>query len=564
MLKSKKMKFAALMLAAGLAGSILAGCAKSSSNNQTSTKTPQVLRYNLGADPKTIDPGVNDSVEGGTVAVNNFEGLTSIDINEKVVPGVAEKWDVSSDGLKYTFHLRKNAKWSDGKAVTAKDFEYAWKRALDPKTASPYSYQLYYLLNGQGYNESALKDAEKTPGVKTATADEVGVKATDDYTLDVTLQSSTPYFLSLTAFPTYMPVRKDIVDAHPTDWATKGETYIGNGPFQLKDWKAKDKMTFVKNANYWNKDSVKLDTLEFSLLDQESSYMSAFNSNQIDYIEAPPSEQIPTLVKNGTAKILPYLGTYYYSYNVSPDAAKINPAAAKVLSNVKVRQAISFAIDRTTLVNDITKGGQQPATSFVPKGIMDADGKDFKKKDYYSATADVEKAKQLLADAGYPNGQGIPELEIEYNNGQGHQDIATAIQDMLKKIGVNVKLKSVERKVQLADTTDHKYSAIARNGWIADYADPMTFLDMWTSKSGNNVAGYANADYDKLIAQAKSEGDAAKRMTLLHQAEDILIGDMPIIPLYEYTNVVCVKPYVKDVHKSPLGMVYFNQTYIQK
>lgn len=563
MLKSKKTKFLALMMAVGLIGSVFAGCGKKSDTG-SAKKTEQKLVYNLGADPQTIDPGINDSVEGGTVAVNNFEGLTSIDLNEKVVPGVAEKWDVSSDGLKYTFHLRKNAKWSDGKAVTAKDFEYSWKRALDPATASPYSYQLWYLKNGQGYNESSLPADQKTPGIKAATKDEVGVKATDDYTLEVTLEYSTPYFLSLTAFPTYMPVREDIVTAHPTDWATKGETYIGNGPFQLKEWAAKDKMTFVKNSNYWNKDKVKLNTLVFKLLDQESSYMAAFNSNQIDYIESPPSEQIPTLVKNGTAKILPYLGTYYYSFNVSKDAAKVDPAVAKVLSNVKVRQAISLAVDRNTLVNDVTKGGQKPATSFVPAGILDADSKDFKKKDYYQPAADVEKAKQLLSEAGYPEGKGIPELEILYNTGQGHQDIATAVQDMLKKIGINVKLKSVERKVQLADTNAHKYPAMARNGWIADYADPMTFLDMWTSKSGNNVAGYSSAEYDKLIAQAKAELDSAKRMSLMHQAEDVLMNDMPIIPLYEYTNVVCIKPYVKNVHKSPLGMVYFNETFVQK
>lgn len=545
MLKSKKSKVFAVVLALGVASSMLAGCSKKSDNNAASTKSvPQVLRYNIGADPKTIDPGLNSSVEGGTVIVNAFEGLTNIDANEKVIPGVATTWDVSKDGTKYTFHLRKDAKWSDGKGVTAKDFEYAWKRALAPETASDYAYQLYYLKNGEAYNN------------KKASKDDVGVKATDDYTLEVTLEAPTPYILSLFAFPTYMPLRQDIVDAHPTDWATKPETYVGNGPFKLKLWAPKDKLEFVKNDNYWDKANVKLDTIDYGVLDNETSYMNAFTSGQLDFIEAPPSEQIPTLLANKTAAIYPYLGTYYYSFNLSD-------AGAKVLKDVKVRKAITLAIDRTTLVKNITKGGQLPATAFVPNGIKDQSGKDFKTKDYIKATADVAQAKQLLTDAGYPDGKGFPSIEIMYNSGQGHQDIATAIQDMLKtNLGITVTLRNVERKVQLDETSKKKYPAMARNGWIADYADPMTFLDMWTTDSGNNVSGYSNPDYDKLISQAKAEGDQTKRMTEMHQAEDLLMNDMPIIPLYFYTNVVCIKDYVKDVHKSPLGMVYLNKTYI--
>ncbi|MCM8711988.1 peptide ABC transporter substrate-binding protein [Clostridium sp. SYSU_GA19001] len=556
MLKNKKNRIISLVLTVALAGSVMAGCASKSSEPGKAggaATSQQILRYNLGADPKTIDPGLNSSVEGGTVIVNAFEGLTNIDSKEQVVPGAAEKWDISPDGLKYTFYIRKDAKWSDGQPVKAQDFEYAWKRALDPDVASEYAYQLYYLKNGQKYNE------------KKANKDEVGVKAVNDTTLEVTLENSTPYFLSLTAFPTYMPLRQDIVEKDKEGWATKGETYIGNGPFKMKEWRPKDKMVFEKNPNYWNKDKVKLETIEYTLIDQETSYMSAFNAGQIDYIESPPTEQIPTLLANKTAQVFPYLGTYYYSFNISKDADKIDPAVAKVLKDVRVRKAISLAIDREALVKNVTKGGQNPATSFVPKGIAEAAGKDFKSKDYYKSTADVETAKKLLAEAGYPDGQGIPTLEILYNSGQGHQDIATAVQDMLKKnLGINVTLRNVERKVQLDETSNHKYPAIARNGWIADYADPMTFLDMWTSTSGNNVAGYNNPEYDKLIEQAKSESDSAKRMALMHQAEDILMNDMPIIPLYEYTNIACIKPYVKNVHKSPLGMVYFNETYIEK
>ncbi|QAT39941.1 peptide ABC transporter substrate-binding protein [Clostridium sp. JN-9] len=556
MLKGKKAKFAALAMTFVLAGSVFAGCGKSGTSGKGAD---QVVKYNLGAEPKTIDPGLNSSVEGGNVIENTFEGLTDIDSKEQVIPGVAEKWEVSQDGLKYTFHLRKNAKWSDGKPVKAQDFEYAWKRALDPKTASDYAYQLFYLKNGEAYNGSADPNAAKK-----ATADQVGVKATDDYTLEVTLENPTPYFLSLMAFPTYMPLRKDVVEKDPKGWSLKGETYIGNGPFKMKDWKPKDSINLVRNDNYWDKDKVKLTAITMKMIDQETSYMSAFKSGQLDYIEAPPAQEIPSLLKDGTAKVYPYLGTYYYSFNVSNNIDSINKDVAKAIKNVKVRKAISLAIDRTSLVNNVTKGGQRPATSFVPKGITLKDGSDFKTKDYYKAAADVAQAKQLLAEAGYPDGKGFPTIELLYNSGQGHQDLAQAIQDMLKKnLGINITLRNVERKVQLDVTSKHQYQ-MARNGWIADYADPMTFLDMWVTGGGNNAAGYSNPEYDKLIAAAKAEIDTTKRTADLHQAEDILMNDMPIIPIYEYTNVACIKDYLKGVHKSPLGFVFFKDAYIQK
>ncbi|WP_010240803.1 peptide ABC transporter substrate-binding protein [Clostridium arbusti] len=547
MLKSKKSRLCALVMSAVIVGTLLGGCGSKSST----TKSEQKITFNLNADPKTIDPALNSSVEGATVIANAFEGLLDVDSKNQPIAGVASKWDITDGGKHYTFHLRKEAKWSDGKPVKAQDFEYAWKRALAPETASDYAYQLYYLKGGEAYNQGK------------ASVDQVGVKATDDYTLDVDLENATPYFLGLMSFPTYMPVRKDIVDAHPKDWAIKGATYVSNGAFKLQDWKPKDSLNFVKNTNYWNAKNIKLDTLKYTVLDQETSYLSAFQSSQIDMIYAPPAEQIPTLLKNGTAKTYANLGTYYYSFNLAPDAAKINPDAAKVMQNPKVRQAISLAIDRTKLVKDVTKGGQNPATSFVPKGIT-IDGKDFKDKEYYKPTADVAQAKQLLAEAGYPDGKGLPSLEVIYNNGQGHQSIAQAVQDMLKKnLNINITLRSVERTVQLNDTTKHQY-IMARNGWSADYADPMTFLDMWVTGAGNNVAGYSNPDYDKLIDAAKGETDVAKRTTEMHEAEDILMKDMPVIPLYEYNYVVCEKNYVKGVNVSPLGFFYFQNAYVQK
>jgi oligopeptide transport system substrate-binding protein len=554
MLKSKKSKLLALAMTLALAGSLFAGC-----GNQNSANSSQTITYNINAEPKTIDPGLSNSIEGGQVIVNAFEGLLDLDKNGQPVPGVAEKWDVSKDGLHYVFHLRKDAKWSDGKPVTAHDFEYAWKRALDPKTASQYAYQLYYLKNGEAYNNSADPKATNK-----ATADQVGVKAVDDYTLDVTLESPTPYFLSLMSFPTYMPVRKDIVEKHPNSWATKASTYISDGPFMLKDWKLKDSLVLVKNPNYWDAKNIKLNTLVLKTLDQATSYYAAFKTGQIDIIDYPPRQETPQLIKNGTAKVYPYLGTYYYDLNISGNLNSSNPAVAKALNDVRVRKALTLAIDRTKLTKDITKGGEIPATGFVPNGIKETATTDFKQKDYFPAAGDVAQAKKLLADAGYPDGKGFPKMTIIYNTDQAHQDIAQAIQDMWKKnLGIQVDLRNVERKVQLTMMSNHNFQ-IVRDGWIADYADPMTFLDMFTSNSGNNYSGYSNPAYDKLIASAKAEPDAAKRMALMHQAEDMLMNDMPIIPLYYYTLVSCQKSYVKDVVRSPLGFDYFRTSYIQK
>lgn len=539
MLKSKVSKMLVLGLAVILSASVLVGCGSSS---KTASK---VIKVNLGADPKTIDPGLNNSVEGSHVIVNAFEGLTNLDKDEKVIPGVAEKWEVSTDGTKYTFHLRDNAKWSDGQAVKAKDFEYAWKRALKPETASEYAFQLYYVKNGEAYNTGK------------ATADQVGVKAVDDKTLEVTLEAPCPYFLSLMAFPTYMPVRQDVVDKNPTGWATKPETYISNGPFTMKELKMKDSINFVKNTNYWNASSVKLDGIEFKVLDQATSYLSAFKTGQLDMIDKPPVQEIPNLLKDGTAVSLPYLGTYYYDFNISANAANVNAAAAKALSDVRVRKALSLAIDRTELVTKVSMGGEKPATSFVPSGVSDTSGNKFKNKAYYGTTADVEQAKKLLAEAGYPNGQGFPTLELIYNTNQGHQSMAVAIQDMWKKnLGVNITLRNLERKVQLTEANKHNY-VMNRDGWIADYNDPMTFLDIFTTTNGNNYAGYNNPAYDKLITDAKHETDIAKRTAMLHQAEDMLMNDMPIIPIYEYTEVVCMNKKLTGVHVSNLGFFIF-------
>lgn len=562
----KKTRIMALIMTAIMTGTLLLGCTKTKGNEGEKpgdSNTPvveetveQKIVYNLGADPKTIDPQLNSAVDGSTIIHNAFEGLMREDENSKIVPGTAEKYEVSDDGTVYTFHIRKDAKWSDGKPVVAGDFEYAWKRALNPKVAAEYAYQLFYIKNGAAYYNQ-----EKVGG-KVATAEDVGVKVIDDNTLEVTLESPVPYFLSLAAFPTYFPVRKDIIEGNEEKWTLKPDTYISNGPFKMSEWKEKESITFVKNENYWDAKNVKLETLEVKLIDDQITYLNAFKSGEIDVIESPPQAEIPTLLDEGTAKIYPYLGTYFYVINVSDKAKDVDPKAAEALSNPKFRKALSLAIDRQLIVDKVAQGGQAPATSYVPAGILDSIGEEFQ-KDYSSKGANIEEAKKLLEEAGYPNGEGAPTITFTFNTDQGHQNIAQAVQDMWKtNLGINVELKNEEWAV-FQDTRNNFQYSMARHGWIADYNDPMTFLDMWTTGNGQNNAGYSNKEYDKLIAQAKVELDDAKRTELLHKAEDILMDESPIIPLYYYTNVLCIDKNVKGTYKSPLGQMEFRDAYVE-
>ncbi len=562
----KKTRIMALIMTAIMTGTLLLGCTKTKENEGEKTgdgNTPvveetveQKIVYNLGADPKTIDPQLNSAVDGSTIIHNAFEGLMREDENSKIVPGTAEKYEVSDDGTVYTFHIRKDAKWSDGKPVVAGDFEYAWKRALNPEVAAEYAYQLFYIKNGAAYYNQ-----EKVGG-KVATAEDVGVKVIDDNTLEVTLEAPVPYFLSLAAFPTYFPVRKDIIEGNEEKWTLKPDTYISNGPFKMSEWKEKESITFVKNENYWDAKNVKLETLEVKLIDDQITYLNAFKSGEIDVIESPPQAEIPTLLDEGTAKIYPYLGTYFYVINVSDKAKDVDPKAAEALSNPKFRKALSLAIDKQLIVDKVAQGGQAPATSYVPAGILDSIGKEFQ-KEYSSKGANIEEAKKLLAEAGYPNGEGAPTITFTFNTDQGHQNIAQAVQDMWKtNLGINVELKNEEWAV-FQDTRNNFQYSIARHGWIADYNDPMTFLDMWTTGNGQNNAGYSNKEYDKLIAQAKVELDDAKRTELLHKAEDILMDESPIIPLYYYTNVLCIDKNVKGTYKSPLGQMEFRDAYVE-
>lgn len=547
---SKVKKLCAVALAATLGMSILTGCG-SKNNGEAGTASKQEVTYNIGADPRTLDPALCTDTTGSTVLSNAFVGLCELDENEKAIKGDAESWDISPDGLTYTFHLKKDLKWSNGDPLTAKDYEYEWKRLLNPETASEYSYQLLYLKGADAYNTGK------------GTADAVGVKATDDNTLVVTLEAPTPYFLELTAQSYYFPVNQKVVESNK-NWATDASTLVSNGPFKFTDYKIKDQIVLEKNENYYDKDSVKLDKLTMKLVGEETSAWASYKSGQFDVVDTVPKSDVQAALKDGSAKSFPNLATYFLSLNVSDKAKEVDPNAAKALSDPNVRKALNLAIDRQLIVDNVTKAGQIPAHGIVGKGIIDPDGKDFTDKTtYFDPKGNVEEAKKLLAEAGYPDGQGFPQLVLLYNPESGHGDTMQAIQDMWKtNLGIDVQLQSQEWKVFLSTRVAKQYE-IARDGWNADYVDPMTFLDMFQSTSAQNNCGYNNPKFDEVIDKAKKEIDPAKRFDLLHQAEDMLMADMPVIPLYYYTKTIGIKDSVKGVRVSVMNTLYFKNAYVE-
>lgn len=500
-----------------------------------------VMDVTVASEPETIDPALNSAVDGAIILQHSFEGLIRW-VNDgngvaELAPGVAESWDVSEDGTEWTFHIREDAKWSDGEPVTANDFVYAWNRLVDPATGADYEYMLDMV---KGYDEK-----------------ELAIEAVDPATFKVTLSGFCPYFEEICAFPATFPVREDIV-ADNEQWTQSPETYIGNGPYVMEEWMHNSKITFVKNENYHNVDNVKCDKIVFHLMDDENSILAGYRSGELDFVEKAPSEEIPGLLASGEMVLDPYIGTYFVCFNTQKAP----------FDDARVREAFSLVIDRDFIANTVTASGEVPAGGFVPAGINDAEGNpDFRTVggDYYSVDpadyeANCEKARELLKEAGYENGEGFPLVEYLYNTNENHKAIGEALQNMWQnELGVTVSLENQDWNVFLTERKAGNFS-IARHGWIADYNDPMTFVDMWMTGGGNNDAQYNNPEFDKLVKAAKEEQDPAKRMELMHEAEDMAVGeDWIVAPLYFYTNKRMMKPNIEGIYYTPLGYYMFDQ-----
>ena len=562
-------KFLALALASVMAVSV-AACGSSSSTNDTSAAdssttteaadtTASADGYNLAvclaSEPMTIDPALNSAVDGAIMANHMFEGLVKWVDNgsgeAELAPGQAESWEktVNDDGtVTYAIKMRDGIKWSDGKDVTAGDFEYSWKRLADPATAADYCYMIDMV---QGYAEVADGSADK---------DTLGIKAVDDKDLEITLSYDCPYFEEIMAFPATFPVRQDIVEGNE-EWTYSPETYIGNGAYKMVEWSHNAYILTEKSETYYDYEKLGPDTIKYTLLDDNNAMLAAFNSGELNFIMNFPTDEMANYLASGQITVAPYIGTYYVCFNTEDE----------VFSNPLVRQAFSLVIDRNYIVENVSQSGEVPATGYVPSGVYDAEGAngdDFRTVggEYYSVSADdyqanCDKARELLAEAGYPNGEGFPAVEYMYNTDDRHKAIAEALQNMWQtELGVTVNLSNQDWNVFLKSRKDGDFQ-IARNGWIADYNDPCSFLDMWYTGGGNNDAQYSNPEYDALIDAAKATSDQTERMAAFHKAEDLLIGqDSVLAPIYFYTNPYMLSDNISGMYYTPLGYFFFGYT----
>ena len=528
------LKFTAHLLLAAALLAAFSGCGRS-------LRRADLVFIN-GAEPELLDPALVTAQASSRVMYAIFEGLTAFGPNSKVEPGVAERWDISPDGLHYTFHLRSTSVWSNGDPVVAGDFVYSWRRTLAPETACEYASQLYYVHNAQAINEGKIKDPTQ-----------LGATAPDDHTVEVTLDNPTPYFLDLCAFSTLLPVHRPTVEKYQ-DWSSKAEHFVGNGPYRLVEWRVLDRVRLAKNPRYWNASAVKLQTIDILPSAKPNTAFNLYYTGVADLMMdkgLAPTGLLNELRKRPDFHVAPFLGNYFIRYNV----------ARKPFNDVRVRLAFSMAVDKQLLTEKITRAGELPAYSFTPPGTGD---------DYQPGPGldrNPERARQLLAEAGYPGGKGFPIVYYLYKGDSDlDRDIAVELQGMYaRELGVNMQLQAQEWTVYLKTQSNLDYD-LCRSSWVADYNDPNTFLNMFVTNDGNNRTGWSNAEYDQRIAAAGREVDPKKRYDIFRAAEhQLVVEEMPICPLYYYVGIQFydpeklggIEPNLLDEH--PLKHIYWKK-----
>ena len=510
---------------------LLSSCGKNDSPQaQTKSSGPveQIVHIGNGTEPQDLDPHTVSGVPEHHIITALIEGLVVPDPKDvghvKVLPGVAEKWDVSPDGTTYTFHLRSNSKWSNGEMVSAQDFIKSYKRQLTATLASEYAYMLFIVKGAEDFYSGKLKNF-----------DEVGFKALDDHTLQVQLRAPTPYFLPLLTHYSWYPLHLPTIEKYGkvyergNTWTLPGH-FVGNGPFLLAEWKQNQIIIVKKNPDYWDAANVKLKEIHFHPIESEDTEERAFRTGQLHISNTVPGSKIPVYKKEHPDWLMieDYFGNYFYRVNVTKPP----------LNDKRVRRALAMCIERKPIVERITRADQKPAYNLVPAiaGLYKCDPQ---------FSEDVAAAQKLLAEAGYPGGKGFPKTEILFNTLETHRSIAEAIQQMWKKhLGIDVELVNQEWKVYMDSQRQMTYQ-VCRGSWIGDYPDPNTFLEMWVTGGGNNQTGFSNPEYDRLIKEAGLSADSKARMEILHKAELLLMDEMPIIPIYFYTRNFLQKPNVK-------------------
>ena len=489
-----------------------------------------VLHLNIHAEPLSLNPGDATDVTSFLLLKSLMEGLTRVEQDGTPREAGAKTIDVSDDLKTYTFTLR-DYKWTNGDPVTAQDYEYAWKWVLDPSNEAPYAYQLYSILNAK-----KAKAGE-------AALEEVGIKAVNEKTLVVTLTNPTPYFLELTAFPTFYPINKRNAEANPA-WHTEAVDYVGNGPFTLKEWTHGVNVVMERNADYWDADTVKMDRVEMAIIEDIDMELRMFKDGELDWAGSPfselPTDALPELESEGEVTTMPIAGTYIFKFNTQKPP----------FNNANIRKAFAYAIDRKMIVEDILQGGQIPAMAYVPPTVFQENQQGLFKDN------NVEEAKKLLAQGMKELGiTELPAIELSYNTNEAHAKLSQAIQDMWEqRLGAEVTLSNAEWEVHLENVRKGNYH-VSRMSWLGDFNDAINFLEMYTQPEGNNNTYWTNKKYNELIFKSFTEADAIARQQLMKDAETILLNEMPIIPIYYYTYSYVMNDRVKDVYIDGLGNV---------
>ena len=570
-----KMKNIAAVAMAGCMAASLAACGGSASSAASSAASTEAatseaaeatgtsangFTVQLGPNPETLDPALNSAIDGANTIITTFEPLLLIDENNEVVPGQAELPEVSEDGLTWTFTMKDGLKWSDGSDLTAKDFEYSFKRLACPDTAAPYAETVVGMIDG-------YQDAIGNPdaGGNTTTDpgwDALNVHASEDgKTLTVQLSYPCSYFDKLCAFAAMSPVQQATVEANGDAWCTQPDTFVCNGPYMISDWVPAERIVLSKNPNYnggWDSSKIVSDTITLLLLEDSSAAYAAYNSGEAQLIKDVPTDEIPSLTKaedGGDFYVDTILGTYYVSLNLQRDAFK----------DAKVRKALSLAIDRDYVANTIMQGTYTTADSIVGPGIVDESGyfHDNGNAPYISADyeANLAEAKKLLEEAGYPNGEGYPTIEYSTNDAGYHVPLAEYLQQAWGDLGITLTINKMEWSSFTPARRAGEYD-VARNGWVMDYNDPSNMLDLFCTSNGNNDGKYANPDFDAAI-DASRGADSAEHFAQLHKAEDILMEDMGCLPIAYYNDYWLQSPTLKGTWHSPYGYWYLQYGYIE-
>ena len=542
-MKFKKML--AIFLSAALFVTAFAGCGK---------KKADGITVQIGPNPETLDPALNSAVDGGNMLITLFETLLIIDQDNKVQPGQAEKYEVSPDGLTWTFTMRDGLKWSDGTELNAKDFEYTFKRIADTNVAAPYAETVIGMIEG-------YKDA-----IDSKNPEKLNVKASDDgKTLTVKLAYPCSYFDKIVAFGTMSPVQKATVEKNGDSWATKPETYVCNGPYTITEWTPSEKIVCKKNENYkggWDSSKIVNDKLTFLLLEDSSASYTAYTGGTAQLIKDVPTEEIPTLKKDKKDEfnVDPILGTYYLSMN-------LNKAP---FNNKNVRKALSLAIDRDYVANTVMQGTYTPAYNYVGTGVDDVDpgkflenskaangGKTYISEDY---KANLEEAKKALAEAGYPEGKGFPTITYSTNDAGYHKAVAEYLQQVYKDLGITMNIDIVDWSSFTPKRRAGEYE-MARNGWVMDYNDASNMIELFVSTNGNNDGKYNNPAFDKAMNDSKV-ADKTAHFAALHEAEKIVSEDYGFIPVAYYNDFWLQSTSLKGTWHSPYGYWYLQYAYL--